>query len=304
VQELAFTLANGRAYVKAALEAGSPIDEFAPRLSFFFNAHNHLFEEVAKFRAARRMWARIMREEFGAKDPESWMLRFHTQTAGSMLTSQQPDNNVVRVTRAGARRGARRHPVAAHQRARRGAVLPSEDSARLALRTQQVLGQRVGRRGRDRPARRRALRRGVDRRARGARLELHGRGRAPRRRRAAIEQASCSARSTRARWPGSATSSRRRARSWASTSSREGARRRDLPARSAFAREVLADLASVRKRRDSRASPPALEAVDRAARSTNLLAAILPAVECYATLGEICGVLEKRAARSLELCAR
>ncbi|MEO6711044.1 MAG: methylmalonyl-CoA mutase family protein, partial [Planctomycetota bacterium] len=92
VQELGFTLGNGRAYVRAALQSGLAVDEFAPRLSFFFNAHNHLFEEVAKFRAARRMWARIMRDEFGAKDPESWMLRFHTQTAGSMLTSQQADN--------------------------------------------------------------------------------------------------------------------------------------------------------------------------------------------------------------------
>ncbi|MFT4710728.1 MAG: methylmalonyl-CoA mutase N-terminal domain/subunit, partial [Planctomycetota bacterium] len=98
VQELAFTLANGKTYVKAAIDAGLQVDDFAPRLSFFFNAHNNLFEEVAKFRAARRMWARIMREEFGAKNPKSWMLRFHTQTAGSMLTSQQVDNNVVRVT--------------------------------------------------------------------------------------------------------------------------------------------------------------------------------------------------------------
>src|SRR3979411_1967553 len=96
VQEVAFTLANGMAYVQAALDAGLEVDGFAPRLSFFFNAHNNLLEEVAKFRAARRMWARIMREHFSAKNPRSWMLRFHTQTAGSTLTAQQPENNIVR----------------------------------------------------------------------------------------------------------------------------------------------------------------------------------------------------------------
>ncbi len=98
VQEVAFTLANGMTYVQAAIDAGLDVDVFAPRLSFFFNAHNNLLEEVAKFRAARRMWAQIMREHFGAKNPRSWMLRFHTQTAGSTLTAQQPENNIVRTT--------------------------------------------------------------------------------------------------------------------------------------------------------------------------------------------------------------
>src|SRR5256886_4225220 len=97
VQELAFTLADAIAYVEAATEAGLRIDEFAPRLSFFFNSHNNLLEEIAKFRAARRLWARIMRERFGARDPRSLALRFHAQTAGSMLTAQQPENNIVRV---------------------------------------------------------------------------------------------------------------------------------------------------------------------------------------------------------------
>src|SRR6185437_11952676 len=95
-QEIAFTLADGITYVQAAVDAGLDIDRFAPRLSFFFNAHNNFFEEVAKFRAARRLWARIMREHFRAKSPRSWMLRFHTQTAGSTLTAQQPENNIVR----------------------------------------------------------------------------------------------------------------------------------------------------------------------------------------------------------------
>src|SRR5512141_2346279 len=98
VQEVAFTLANAIAYVDAALKAGLLVDNFAPQISFFFNAHNNLLEEVAKFRAARRLWAHIMRERFHAQDPKSWMLRFHTQTAGSTLTAQQPENNVVRVT--------------------------------------------------------------------------------------------------------------------------------------------------------------------------------------------------------------
>src|SRR5215467_5940212 len=96
VQEVAFTLGNGAAYVQAAIDAGLDVDKFAPRISFFFNAHSNFLEEVAKFRAARRMWARIMREKFGAKNPRSWMLRFHTQTAGSTLTAQQPENNIVR----------------------------------------------------------------------------------------------------------------------------------------------------------------------------------------------------------------
>src|SRR5215475_14109535 len=95
-QEIAFTLGNGIAYVEAAIKAGLDVDNFAPRLSFFFNAHNEFLEEIAKFRAARRMWARIMREHFKAKNPRSWMLRFHTQTAGSTLTAQQPENNIVR----------------------------------------------------------------------------------------------------------------------------------------------------------------------------------------------------------------
>jgi methylmalonyl-CoA mutase N-terminal domain/subunit len=120
------------------------VDAFAPRLSFFFNAHNNLFEEVAKFRAARRMWARIMREEFGAKNPKSWMLRFHTQTAGSMLTSQQVDNNVVRVT-IQALAAVLGGTQSLHTNSRDEALsLPGEDSARLALRTQQVIANESG----------------------------------------------------------------------------------------------------------------------------------------------------------------
>ncbi len=144
VQELAFTLANGIAYVEAAVAAGLDVDRFAGRLSFFFNAHNDLFEEIAKFRAARRMWARIMRERFSARSDRSCMLRFHTQTAGSTLTSRQIDNNVVRVTlqALGAVLGGTQ---SLHTNGRDEALaLPTEESARLALRTQQIIGYESG----------------------------------------------------------------------------------------------------------------------------------------------------------------
>lgn len=143
-QEVAFTLADGIAYVEAAVKAGLDVDEFGPRLSFFFNSHNNLLEEVAKFRAARRMWARIMKERFGAKDERSMMLRFHTQTAGSTLTAQQPDNNVVRVaiqTLAAVLGGTQ----SLHTNSRDEALaLPSQDSVRIALRTQQIVAYESG----------------------------------------------------------------------------------------------------------------------------------------------------------------
>ncbi|OLE30326.1 MAG: methylmalonyl-CoA mutase [Actinobacteria bacterium 13_1_20CM_3_71_11] len=139
VQEIAFTLANGVEYVRAAIDAGLSVDDFAPRLSFFFVARTTLLEEVAKFRAARRIWARLMREEFGAKDPRSWMLRFHTQTAGVQLTAQQPEVNLIRVAAQaiGAILGGTQ---SLHTNSYDEAIaLPSEKAARLALRTQQVL---------------------------------------------------------------------------------------------------------------------------------------------------------------------
>ncbi|HEY9053325.1 MAG TPA: methylmalonyl-CoA mutase family protein [Rectinemataceae bacterium] len=144
VQEVAFTLADGIAYVEAAVKAGLDVDEFAPRLSFFFNAHNDLFEEAAKFRAARRVWARIMRERFGAKNPKSWMLRFHTQTGGSTLTAQQPENNVVRVA-IQALAAVLGGTQSLHTNSRDEALaLPTEDSVRIALRTQQILAYESG----------------------------------------------------------------------------------------------------------------------------------------------------------------
>jgi methylmalonyl-CoA mutase N-terminal domain/subunit len=143
-QEVAFTLANGIAYVIAAQEAGLKVDEFAPQLSFFFNAHNNLLEEVAKFRAARRLWARIMKDRFGARDPRSLMLRFHAQTAGSMLTAQQPENNIVRVA-VQALAAVLGGCQSLHTNSMDEALsLPSEAAVRTALRTQQVLAHESG----------------------------------------------------------------------------------------------------------------------------------------------------------------
>jgi len=143
-QEVAFTLANGIEYVRAAVKAGLPVDDFAGRLSFFFNAHNDLLEEVAKFRAARRIWARIMKERFNATDPKSLMLRFHTQTGGSTLTAQQPDNNIVRVA-IQALAAVLGGTQSLHTNSREEALaLPAEESVRLALRTQQVLAYESG----------------------------------------------------------------------------------------------------------------------------------------------------------------
>jgi methylmalonyl-CoA mutase N-terminal domain/subunit len=144
VQEVAFTLANAIAYVEAALSAGLAIDEFAPQLSFFFNAHNNLLEEVAKFRAARRLWARLMRERFGARDPRSLTLRFHAQTAGSTLTAQQPENNIVRVA-VQALAAVLGGCQSLHTNSMDEALaLPTERAVRIALRTQQVLAHESG----------------------------------------------------------------------------------------------------------------------------------------------------------------
>jgi methylmalonyl-CoA mutase, N-terminal domain len=143
-QEIAFTLADGIAYVQAAIDAGLRVDDFAPRLSFFFACHQHFFEEIAKFRAARRLWARIMRERFGAGDERSLMLRFHTQTGGATLTAQQPENNIVRTTLealSAVLGGTQSLHTNAYDEA---LALPTEASAKIALRTQQVLGYETG----------------------------------------------------------------------------------------------------------------------------------------------------------------
>ena len=144
VQEAAFTIADGLAYVDAALESGLEIDQFAPRLAFFFNAHNNFFEEVAKFRAARRIWADLMKNKYQAKDEKSWRLRFHTQTGGSTLTAQQPDNNIVRVALQ-ALSAVMGGTQSLHTNSRDEALaLPTEESARIALRTQQIIAHESG----------------------------------------------------------------------------------------------------------------------------------------------------------------
>ena len=143
-QEVAFTLANGMTYVQAAIDAGLDVDKFAPRLSFFFNAHNNFLEEVAKFRCARRVWAHLMRDHFGAKNPRSWMLRFHTQTAGSTLTAQQPENNIVR-TAIQALSAVLGGTQSLHTNGYDEALaLPTEEAARIALRTQQIIATESG----------------------------------------------------------------------------------------------------------------------------------------------------------------
>jgi methylmalonyl-CoA mutase, N-terminal domain len=144
VQEVAFTLANGIAYVQAAIDAGLEVDRFAPRLAFFFNGHNNVFQEVAKFRAARKMWAEIMRERFGAKDERSWRLRFHTQTGGVTLTAQQPENNIVRVALQGFAAVCGGTQSLHTNGFDEALALPTERAARIALRTQQILGYESG----------------------------------------------------------------------------------------------------------------------------------------------------------------
>jgi methylmalonyl-CoA mutase N-terminal domain/subunit len=296
VQELAFTLANGRAYVKAALAAGLALDEFGPRLSFFFNAHNDLFEEVAKFRAARRMWARIMREEFGARDEKSWMLRFHTQTAGSMLTSQQPDNNVVRVTLQ-ALAAVLGGTQSLHTNGRDEALsLPTAESARLALRTQQILAHESGVADVIDPLGGapfvEALTDEIEARALGLMAEVERRGGAV----AAIESGFVQREIHKSAlaWQRAVERGERIVVGVNKFQVEEAPARIQKPSAEARA-EVLADLADVRRTRDPARVEGALRAVGEAARSprTNLMEPILAAVSCYTTLGEICATLEQ-----------
>ncbi|MEZ6004932.1 MAG: methylmalonyl-CoA mutase family protein [Planctomycetota bacterium] len=294
VQELAFTLSNGRAYVRAALEAGMAVDEFAPRLSFFFNAHNHLFEEVAKFRAARRMWARIMQEEFGARDPRSCMLRFHTQTAGSMLTSQQPENNVVRVA-VQALAAVLGGTQSLHTNSRDEALgLPTEDSARLALRTQQLLAFESGVAdvidplGGSPYVESLTDQLEADALALMARVDEYG-GAVQ-----AIEQGFVQREihHSALAWQRDVEAGRRTIVGVNRFQVQESAPEIFRPDPAAK-EEVLGDLARVRAERDGARVEGTLRALGEAARGHgNLMEAMLPAVEAYATVGEVCGVLE------------
>jgi methylmalonyl-CoA mutase N-terminal domain/subunit len=296
VQELGFTLAHGIAYVDAAVRAGLPVDAIGPRLSFFFNAHNHLFEEVAKFRAARRLWATIMRDRFGAKDPASQRCRFHVQTAGSTLQSRQVDVNVVRTTvqaLAAVLGGAQ----SLHTNAKDEALaLPTEASARLALRTQQVLAYESGVADVADPLGGcpyvEALTDELERRAR----ELIER----------VDRLGGAVRAIEARFPQreierSAYEAQKRFESGADVV--VGVNRftedgEDAPAifrpDEAERDRVVASLRKLRAERDARAWRAALDALRRACEGPDgLFPHILRCVEAYATVGEICGAMEE-----------
>ncbi|HEX6122483.1 MAG TPA: methylmalonyl-CoA mutase family protein, partial [Ktedonobacterales bacterium] len=293
-QEIAFTLGNGIAYVQAGVDAGLDVDVFAPRLSFFFNVHNHFFEEAAKFRAARRMWARIMRERFGAKDERSLLLRFHTQTAGSTLTAQQPDSNIVR-TAYQAMAAVLGGTQSLHTNGKDEALsLPTEDSVRIALRTQQVLAYETGVADTIDPLAGsyfvEALTDELERRA-GAYIakidELGGSVRA-------IEQGYIQREIEEAAYTYQQALEEERAVVVGVNRFQMEEERMPpiLKVDPAVGRRQATKLAALRARRDNAAVGAALAALEEAARgSENLLPRILVAVEAYATLGEISDTL-------------
>ena len=306
VQELAFTFANGIAYVQAALDAGLKVDDFAPRLSFFFVAQNNLFEEVAKFRAARRIWARIMRDRFGAKDPRSMMLRFHTQTAGVSLTAQQPDNNVIRCT-VQALAAILGGSQSLHVNSRDEALaLPTEESAQLSLRTQQILAYESGAADVVDPLGGswyiESLTNDLESQALDYIHRIDGMGGAV----AAIENG------FQMREIGDAAY---RHRQEVESGDRiivgvnrynteeppvEGLMRVDEEA----ARQQIARLERLRRERDGVAAQTALTRLSEAARSdANTVPAILECVEAYCTLGEMSGVLREAFGEQEELAA-
>ena len=282
-QELAFTLANGFTYVEWALARGLDVDEFAPRLSFFFNAHLDFFEEIAKYRAARRIWARELRDRFGAKDERSLLMRFHTQTAGVSLTAQQPEVNIVR-TAIEALAAVLGGTQSLHTNSFDEALaLPTEDAVRLALRTQQVIAHETGVVEHDRPARRLVLRRAPDERARAAGLRVLRPDRGARRRASPrSSRTSSSARSPRRR---SATSARSSAGERVVVgvnryaAGDEDRRRRSIATDPALEREQVERVAALRARRDAAAAEAALARLRAdAAGDANLMPAIVDAV--------------------------
>jgi methylmalonyl-CoA mutase N-terminal domain/subunit len=309
VQEVAFTLSNAIAYVQAALERGLEVDEFAPRLSFFLNAHNDLLEEIGKFRAARRLWARIMRERFQARDPRSWMFRFHTQTAGSTLTAQQPDVNIVRVTlqALGAVLGGTQ---SLHTNARDEALaLPTEASALLALRTQQILAAESGVASTIDPlagsyviekltdeieAQAREYLRRID--AMGGMVRAIEAGYVQRE----IQQAAYEYQQTIERGERVVVGVNQFVEETHASGKEKPQGRTSGPALLPFRidpeieRMQIERLASLRARRDAARVGATLKAVEETARSDrNLLPAILDAVKAYATVGEISDALRR-----------
>ncbi|MBN1250031.1 MAG: methylmalonyl-CoA mutase family protein [Anaerolineae bacterium] len=296
VQEVAFTLANGIAYVQAALDAGLDIDDFAPRLSFFFNAHNNFLEEVAKFRAARRMWARIMRERFGAQDHRSWRLRFHTQTAGSTLTAQQPMNNVIRVTLQ-ALAAVLGGTQSLHTNSMDEALwLPTEESVRVALRTQQIIAYESGVADVIDPLagsyHLEYLTNEIEQRANGYIATIDDLGGAP----AAVEQGYMQAEIAESAYQAQLAIERKAQVIVGLNEFQEEEDEVEItqlkvdPAVEQQQRERLAEL---RRGRDQTRVSAMLDQISSAARSpgTPLMPLFIAAVEADCTLGEICGVL-------------
>ena len=294
VQEIAFTLANAIAYVQGALDAGLEVDDFAPRLSFFFNAHNNLLEEVAKFRAARRLWARIMRERFGAQNPRSCCLRFHTQTAGSMLTAQQPENNVVRVTLQ-ALAAVLGGTQSLHTNSRDEALsLPTEESVQIALRTQQILAHESGVADSIDPLAGSYLIENwtdeIERRARDyiEKIDAIG-GALPAIERGLIQR---EIQESAYRWQLAVDRTEKVVVGVNRFRVEEQLELDILRVDPAVGERQMARLQALRERRDNSKVSAALSRLEAGARSdANLLDLILDAVEKYATLGEICGVM-------------
>jgi methylmalonyl-CoA mutase N-terminal domain/subunit len=296
VQEVAFTLGDGIAYVQAALDAGLPIDEFAPQLSFFFNAHNDLLEEVAKFRAARRLWAKIMRDGFHAQDPRSLLLRFHAQTAGSSLTAQQPENNIVRVAiqaLAAVLGGCQSLHTNSMDEA---LALPTEEAALIALRTQQIIAQETGVTNTIDPVAGsyaiEALTNEIEARAEEYLAKIHAMGGMIK----AIETGYVQAEIQRAAYDFQRAIERKEqivvgVNDFIAQDSRQIP---TLRIDAGIERLQVDRLKALRAKRDSAKTNAALAELDRCAKSSqNLLPAILAAVEAYATVGEISDALRR-----------
>ncbi len=296
VQEVAFTLADGIAYVEAAVKAGLNVDDFAPRLSFFFNSHNEFLEEVAKFRAARRLWAKIMRDRFGAKNPRSQMLRFHTQTGGCTLTAQQPDNNIVRVT-IQALAAVLGGTQSLHTNSKDEALaLPTEESVRIALRTQQIIAYESGVCDTVDPLAGsyylEALSDRIEKEAAGYISRIDEIGGAVR----AIEQGFIQREieDSAYKYQMSIESGDRVVVGLNKFQIKESAPKGLLKVDEAVGKAQCAKIAAVKARRDGGAVEEALKKLEAAARGTdNLMPPILAAVKEYATLGEISDVLRK-----------
>jgi methylmalonyl-CoA mutase, N-terminal domain len=308
VQEVAFTLANAITYVQAAIDAGLDVDTFAGNLSFFFNSHNNLLEEAAKFRAARRMWAHIMRDRFHARDPRSMMLRFHTQTAGSTLTAQQPDNNIVR-TAYQALAAVLGGTQSLHTNSKDEALsLPTEDAARVALRTQQILAYETGVADIVDPLAGsyyiEFLTNAIEEKAWNYILQIDELGGSVR----AIERGYMQAEIEQAAYDYQLALEEQR--SIVVGVNRFTQEQEERPALLHVDPEVgrrqAAKLAALRRRRDNVEVQQALAALERgAAGSENLMPLIISAVEAYATLGEISDTMrrvfgEQRAFRTME----